>query len=965
MLYYNVGFEGSHIVEKENYDVSIFCNQYRRALRLVDKYLSTPISDTTQIVCFSGDRGEGKTSCMQTVREIILSGNKKAETPNHQASEYLKELGCKEIRNSSFEGLDIIDPSYFDSDHNLLEVIVGKLYGRLKELAKKEGAKLDRVAYRNLTSCFENVKRSIFSLHKSTSDSYSELTELDMLSSAADLRMQVEKLIAQYLDFIKKEKLLISIDDIDMNMAGAYDMCEHIRKYLSCSQCVVMMAVKFEQLENVVAVGISNGVNGRVSNHSLSEFETMAQKYLLKLLPITSRIFMPTVYGMCNQRLRVRILDDPSAVKIEDFNSIKDAIVKLIFRKTRFLFYNSKGGVSLIVPNNLRQLMSMLGMLYDMEEIADQNKQLDALLSNKATFKNYFYHSWSKQLPNRYRLKILEWVEETPLTVINKSVVAWLKKEFKEELVRQYNAIGNTFAKYAENLINSITVNENFSYNISVGDVFYLIYLLNLDHLDIVKERMLFFIKSLYSIMLYETYDSVTYDLYVESESAVPEDSTGIYRVDHRFDFTNDLQRLINGGYFSYIPGELLPTDQTRFFHFDKRIINGSPKSNSIFSIQELLEDCDKIINVFDAKKDNLDNLKTNETISEDEREKLTNELINEIEFDKQLYRLAEFFIFCINMSIGSSDIEAFYQGKDGYRLGSKTAAFMDFNHNTGYYVFDIMGPFYNLTNVDFCFLRFNRMIGGMFEFSCSHDFSLLRELLDISAANRKHIDNSKIEGQLHCLMSDSVLRNGEVISAIFENALSRRYDDHVATDLDKISKFYNDIYSSGMKTHSRHYNNENDDSHLIVFNFLYPLMEFIKKIPSMLPEIQNRFYGIFNYVEDKRKTEYDEAQRRQKNPRVNLRKDVPSLSENQAKSLHSILLDIFGPDKIGNNTVVFNTLSNIFPDILKQLKPSDLIKTTENRKTVFYDVVKIIEVIQQPRQTDQLKIWKKLFNIK
>lgn len=968
MLVYNVGFEGSHIVEKENYDGSIFSNQYKRALRLVDKYITIPLSDTTQIVCFSGDRGEGKTSCMQTVREIILSDHTGEGKEKLEANLFLKELGCKGILSSRFEGLDIIDPSYFDNDHNLLEVIIGKLYGKIKSIAKNQGARLDRIAYRNLTILFEKVKQSIFCLHKSTSDSYSELTELDMLSSGTDLRNIVKNLFRDYLKFIEKDKLLITIDDIDMNMSGAYEMCEHIRKYLSSSFCVVMMAVKFEQLEEVVARGISSGVPGlKTPLHAYSEFESMAHKYLLKLLPMATRIFMPTVYGMCNQPMRVILSSFNKEKPIEEYSSIKDAIVKIIFRKTRFLFYNSKGGVSLIVPNNLRQLMSILGMLYAMEEIIDQTKQLDALLVNKATFKNYFFHSWPKHLPDQYRFQILEWVEDTPLSVINKSVVAWLTKEFKNELARQYNTSGNNYAKYTENLIYAITESQNFSYNVSVGDVFYLLNLLSLDHLDVAKERMLFFIKSLYSIMLYETYDVVTFDLYDDSIVKDYEDSSGLYRVDHRFDFTNDLQRLINGSYFSFIPGELLPTDQTRFFHFDKRVINGSPKATSLYSLHDLLEECDRIIETFDPRLESRENMKINNGISEEQRQIIIKGHDEDEERDKQLYRLAEFFILCISMSIGSSDIEAFYQGKDGYRHGAKVASFSDFNYNTGYYVFDIMAPFYNLTNTEFCFWRFHRMIGGMFDFSCSHDFSLLRELLEVSAANRQHIDNKNIQGQLHCLMSDSILRNGEVISAIFENARARRYDDHAATDLEKISRFYNDIYNSGMKTHSKKYNSDRDDSkddsHLIVFNFLYPLMKFIKSIPEMLPEVQEWFFSIFNFVEEKRKTDFEEQQKL-KLPKVNLKKEKSSLSEKQLEFLRSELSSVFGKGLIGDSSVVFEILSGIFKEELAKMKDTDLIKHTEKGKVVEYNVDKIIDVIQQPRQVNQLKVWKKLFNI-
>ncbi|MBD5234295.1 MAG: hypothetical protein HDS65_09000 [Bacteroidales bacterium] len=979
MLVYNIGQEGSRIVEHECYDSSIFASQYRKALRLIDSYLVSPLEDTPQIVCFCGDRGEGKTSCMQTVSEIITSVNSPNIKRKDEAKLFLDNSGCKKIEATQFHKLDIIDPSFFDTDHNLLEVVIGNLYGTLKKEAKAQGVSLDRIAYRNLSSCFEKVKRSVFNLHKNSEASYSELTELDSLASAIDLKIQLKDLFDGFLKFVSKDKLLITIDDIDMNMSEAYEMCEQIRKYLSCSKCIVMMAVNFEQLEQVIAIGISNSVKGRIFHSSLPKFEDMAQKYLIKLLPIAIRIHMPSVYGICGQRLRVKNISGNSSQTIEEYKTIKDAIVQIIFRKTRFLFYNSKGGVSLIVPNNLRQLMSMLGMLYAMEEITDQNTQQDILLSNKSTFKNYFYYTWSKQLPEKYRVKIIEWVDDTQNTVLNKSIVTWLKVTFDHELLRKYNAGGSNTVKLISDSISEITYGDNFSYNVSVGDVFYIINLLSLDHMDVNKEKMIFFIKSLYSIMLYEAYDVVTFELYDDSKHQVNADVIGLYQVDHRFDFTNDLQTLINGAYFTYLPGELLPTDTSRFFHFDKRIINGSDKKDKDNSLNSLLSYCNKIIATYDDKQAELNALKENKTISEEEKKLKEADLTEELISDESKYRLAEFFILFISRSVSSSDLNNFYLGKEDFRQGSRAAAFAEFNLNTGYYAFDIMAPFYNLTNPEFCYKRFNQIVDSMYSFSLSHSFSLLSELIDNSIEHRMHIAHDSDAGRLHCLMSDSILRNGEVISAIFANAVGQRFEDHDHTGIDKIIKFYGNIFNSEKRTHSRSYNA--NDSHMIVYNFLKPLSNFISELANnklgekvvniigknreekINQQIKKIFNDIFDYVEHKRKNENDEQQKR-KQEKSSSKPVKTVLTDKQKTALISKLLEYFGPDYIGDNKSVYNRLLNQYTNEIKGLAVSDVIKRTEAGKIVNYNVEKIIEVLQTSRQRNQLELWMKLFEI-
>ena len=68
--FYN-GEENGIIVEKTTYDDSIFKDQYIQALNLLQRLIDNPMTNTTNIIAFCGDRGEGKTSCMTTVRHIL------------------------------------------------------------------------------------------------------------------------------------------------------------------------------------------------------------------------------------------------------------------------------------------------------------------------------------------------------------------------------------------------------------------------------------------------------------------------------------------------------------------------------------------------------------------------------------------------------------------------------------------------------------------------------------------------------------------------------------------------------------------------------------------------------------------------------------------------------------------------------------------------------------------------------
>ena len=68
------GDENGVVIEKGNYDTSIFRNQYAQALKLINELASRKDeghdASRPNIIAFCGNRGEGKTSCMMTVQEI-------------------------------------------------------------------------------------------------------------------------------------------------------------------------------------------------------------------------------------------------------------------------------------------------------------------------------------------------------------------------------------------------------------------------------------------------------------------------------------------------------------------------------------------------------------------------------------------------------------------------------------------------------------------------------------------------------------------------------------------------------------------------------------------------------------------------------------------------------------------------------------------------------------------------------
>ena len=278
--------------------------------------------------------------------------------------------------------------------------------------------------------------------------------------------------------------------------------------------------------------------------------------------------------------------------------NIKDAVVNLIFSRTRYLFYNSKGGISPIIPNNLRDLIAMIGHLISMPRIEESYIQKAELEANKRVFKAYFFATWIKRMPQKSREQVEKIINYDLGNALNKKVVAILGGSFAGILERDYNDENENIEDSAQKekktgdrkqeLIRGILDSKNFSYNVSLGDVFYLFRLIEMDTLDEESAALIFFLKSLYSIKLYEAYDSIT----DHPDMVYPEDDEkikGIYRIDARFDHTNSLQRLLCGGYFTYCPGDLLPL-QGGNDSYDMRIINGKELAVLLKEIKTKIE---------------------------------------------------------------------------------------------------------------------------------------------------------------------------------------------------------------------------------------------------------------------------------------------------------------------------------------------------------------------------------------
>lgn len=507
-----LGESSHHIIEDINsaLDKSIFSDQYKKTLSILENRYRL-IADESQkdedilynplnnIISFIGDRGSGKTSCMMSVSKLLDGGLK------GKLSEQYPVLSKK-----SFYRLDLIDPSFFDSEHNVIELFLANLYSKFQEARDRHRYHDDNHAdVTKVLECFSRAQKDMAEMMAKSVDRFEPLDNLQRLSAGVSMSSDIKRLVDSFLEYFQKQGgvLIVPIDDVDLNSAMAAEMLEQIRKYLIHPNILVLMSVKLDQLALTKRLRIAEEYRSlKDVPASLNDmFDGMVETYLTKTLPHYQRVYMPdgTVYF----EKAVLIMDGDT--EVEKFQSVRDMVPELIFRKTRYLFYNSAEKTSYIVPSNLRHLTMLVNLLYTMVDYWPKGKDIQEAAKresnqyNKFTFRKYLYENWvPENLSQDMQNSVKELLDIQDVAQINAKVLSILKTYFKQLESDCFNDTDE------QNECRLILEPSNKSYNIAIGDVLDLIDMLEESETQNIKLKFLFFLRSYYSIQLYTTYGS-------------------------------------------------------------------------------------------------------------------------------------------------------------------------------------------------------------------------------------------------------------------------------------------------------------------------------------------------------------------------------------------------------------------------------------------------------------------------
>lgn len=387
-----------------------------------DSYKSS--SRNNNLILFTGQRGSGKTSAIESVAKYL-----------HNNTYEEKTYYC----------LPMIDPSFFTKDTNLLKTVLSRVFGEAKFLMKKQNKKDASSSYDKLLKAFDKVQKALGVLEESGKLRFN-MESLNETSEALEMNKLMQYLVDEFRNYLfsiedkKVDKLILVIDDIDMNVSCAADMLEQVRKFLMLDNLIVIMSANLKQLQNEICERICGSYpNSLKDNNSdvADDVEDQATKYLLKVFPTSRRVHV--------ENPAERLVD--TFLKIEDDSEkregpLQNLILTMIWEKTRLLFVpkDAEKGVGVsrtlhpIIPTNLRELSHFLEMLVKLPgipvgEVGNKGAKLFSKIEyynqckeNFYTFRNYILKNW---IPNRLSLEEERVFENIPsdITEINKHLI--------------------------------------------------------------------------------------------------------------------------------------------------------------------------------------------------------------------------------------------------------------------------------------------------------------------------------------------------------------------------------------------------------------------------------------------------------------------------------------------------------------------------------------------------------------
>lgn len=320
-----IGSEGVYYESFRDFPKSYFRNVYYQALLLVNDIIekndtlsnlyakdgnaNRKYREINNIITFIGGRGTGKTSAMLS----FMEGLKDNSYFNLKNELQVSDKTIDKQEDINFTCPDCIDGSLLEAGEDIFKLILAQMYKKFRELNEDGLLKEERYEFerRTLQQRFDSVFRKGCELdelgRERTIGDESSIATLNSLSSSLALKTEFQQLVVSYLNLMRYERyervnrsskhyLVITIDDIDINIKRGFEMLEKIHRYLMVPNVIVLFAVDYPQMFRVCKnhfFDLLPKVN-KLMKSGEREVDRLTQDYLEKVLAVSHRLYMPS-----------------------------------------------------------------------------------------------------------------------------------------------------------------------------------------------------------------------------------------------------------------------------------------------------------------------------------------------------------------------------------------------------------------------------------------------------------------------------------------------------------------------------------------------------------------------------------------------------------------------------------------------------------------------------------------------
>ena len=459
------------------------------------------LRECNNVIAISGDRGTGKSSVMHTILAHLIEDstenyafglNRKKDTKvlDQLAESVLKGRGqdseLRRISSCRFFSLPPIDPTKLPKEETFIGHVVANIYKQIIALIGKEpdpeAVRFDSI----LEKCdmaLEALRIRTLGVEKSMRDNPDDVDMLGKLANTSDLRKYLVELIYEFLKLkaqfasdipddtqnIQQPYLVIAIDDLDTNTDSGYFLAEEIRNFFFIPRVIILMAVKIEQLSDVVQQHFLSAFSKMIKPKGVLDVQPdeMATKYIQKLIPDQRRIHLPNAlfHSMGSIAVKYPGVTDKSYNLVQYF-------LELIWRKSGILLVKNNHDSHGLIPLNLRGLHQIIALLESMPDVnlfseLEKARSRINLHANLRRLEAWLVDSVSSNAVPRDLAVTFRKMASHPNIGLNGVVVRQLREY--ASLPEDANLFGKD--KTADELLDVKTL----PYNISIGDVLYLL----------------------------------------------------------------------------------------------------------------------------------------------------------------------------------------------------------------------------------------------------------------------------------------------------------------------------------------------------------------------------------------------------------------------------------------------------------------------------------------------------------